>query len=81
MQITTGMSLSEHTWAKARAVLPADWTISTRCSFLSIRAQTLKASVSLKEQVCIFAPTRGFQPEKVMYRLFSPKCLASPRDL
>ena len=81
MQITTGISLSEQTCAKARAVLPADWTTSTRSSFLSMRAHTLKASVSLKEQVSILAPILGFQPEKVIYKLFSPRNLANPFDL
>ena len=59
MQMTTGMSLSEHIWAKALAVLPADCTMSTLSSFFDILAQTEKASVSLNEQVWNFAPILG----------------------
>ena len=39
-QMMTGISLSEHTWANALAVLPADWTTNVRFSFLSMRAHT-----------------------------------------
>ena len=63
--MTTGILLSEHTCAKARAVLPADWTMSMRFSFSSILARMLYASVSLKEQVLIFAPILGFHPEQM----------------
>ena len=59
MQMTTGMSLSEQICANARAVLPADCTMSTLSSFFGILAHTEKASVSLKEQVWNFAPTLG----------------------
>ncbi len=56
---SSGMRLSEQTRAKARAVLPAEATTSTRCSSSAMRAQTEKASVSLNEQVVIVAPMAG----------------------
>ncbi len=59
MQMTMGMLLSEHTLAKALAVLPADWTTRILLSFFGNLAQTEKASVSLKEQVSILAPLLG----------------------
>ena len=79
--MTMGIRLSEHTWAKARAVLPADWTMRMRFSDASIRASTEYASVSLNEQVRILALMRGFQPEKVMYRFSRPRYRARPLDL
>ncbi len=79
--MTMGMRLSEHTWAKARAVLPADWTIRIRFSRASMRARTEYASVSLKEQVRILAPIRGFHPENVIYRFSRPRNWARPLDL
>ena len=66
MHMTMGILLSEHTLAKALAVLPADWTTSTFLFFFGRRAQTEYASVSLKEQVSIFAAIFGQYPEKVM---------------
>lgn len=56
---SSGMLLSEQTLAKARAVLPAEATTRIRLSPSRMRAQTLYASVSLKEQVVIFAPISG----------------------
>ena len=78
MQITIGMSLSEQTLAKALAVLPADWTTRIFLLFLGSLAQTENASVSLKEQVSIFAPLLGTYPDRVIYRLSIPRRSESP---
>ena len=54
-----GILFSEHTFAKARAVLPAEATTRMRFSSGLMRPQTLYASVSLNEPVVILAPWRG----------------------
>ena len=54
-----GILFSEQTRAKARAVLPAEATTIILSPFPLIRAQTEKASHSLKVPVCIPAPFSG----------------------
>ena len=66
MQMTIGMLLSEQTLANALAVFPADWTTRILSLFFGSRAQMLKASVSLNEQVSIFTPCFGTYPDTVM---------------
>ena len=56
---SSGILFSEHTFANARAVLPAEATTSMRPADSSKRPHTLYASVSLKEQVVISAPFSG----------------------
>ena len=63
---SSGMSFSEHTFAKALAVFPADATTRTRFSSLPILAHMQYASVSLNEQVLMRAPILGLYPLKVM---------------
>ena len=81
MVISTGILLSEHTFANALAVLPAEATTITLSLSSGSLAHTEYASVSLNEQVFMKAPFSGQYPENVIYRFSKPRCSASFSDL